>query len=145
MAKIRCVSILDPDLTYLAAINHLFVDDPYEPTAYHTAFAYDFYDVPIGITAWQGYKDIPITPPDVITAQSQAILKAKSWCSLPVMVRDICIWCRYFDYGPSISRWNIYRGPDLPRFPWVPGQIPNLLVPVFYQHAYDPPPPGYGT
>lgn len=133
MAKIKPYLIIDIYSAWWTEIVHMWWDHPFEPGAYHTSFPYQLEDLPPGMYPWQAYDN-----------EEQAFLKARQWASMPLMVTDICAACRLYDYGPTQSRWNIYRGWNHVRH-YPPAEPPFARVlPVFVQSCYDPPPPGFG-
>ena len=71
---------------------------------------------PLSVHAIYYYPSLGI-PPDVTAAHyhdtlDEAILEAYAWLVLPQLVKDICMGCRSFAFGPNVPRWNIYRGQD---------------------------------
>lgn len=58
----------------------------------------------------------------------QAAAACHTYASMPQMMRDLCPWCRGFRAGPTVTRWNIYRGETRLIIPpteyW--GEIPPL-------------------
>ena len=66
-----------------------------------------------------------------------AHLAALHFVAMPLLVTDLCPWCRYqfpeFGHYPKTPRMNIYRGHN---------ELPNL--PAIYWDWWNPdPPPGY--
>ena len=133
MAKIKPIAIDDPAWTHTTILSHLYWIDPFEPGAYHTVYGYPLDYPTLYVDGWQTMPSIEL-----------AILAAQAWASRPEMMADICIACRFLDYGPSLPRWNIDRGePRVPRDVGLTDYAPRIL-PCFVQDMYDPPPPGYG-
>lgn len=133
MSKIRPYAVIDPYTTFWTEVNHFFYDDPYEPGAYHTIYPYGLSDLPPAVDAWQAYPTLEL-----------GILAARSWTGRPAMINDICLACRYWDYGAALPRWNIYRGEEHPRPSQAVPPYARHFVPCFLIPWWDPPPPGYG-
>ena len=144
MAKIKPYVYADPLDTIILELNHLWIDDPYEPGAYHTIYPYPLDTMPVSFDAWQNvYRiDDPLEDPDDTFARG--LVMAHAWASLPWMILDSCRSCHYTRYGPSMPRWNIYRGQ--PRLPYPPGvgDYDARIIPCFVQPYDDPPPDGFG-
>jgi len=137
MAKVRAYFEPDPYKAYLLYVAHWFWDDPYEPGAYHLIYPYEPLEGPPGYTCGQW-----------VTSIEEGFIAAHTWASMPALVNDLCVACRYFDYGANTPRWNIYRGED--RAKYYPGisMYPRRFVPGFVWDFWDSfsgrHPPGYG-
>jgi len=133
MAKVRAYYDPDPYWGYTIVVRHWYWVDVYEPGAFHEIYPYAVGDIPPGYTCGQR-----------IPTLEEGLITAHTWASMPALVNDLCVACRYFDYGANTPRWNIYRGED--RAKYYPGisMYPRRFIPGFVLHKDDPYPPGYG-
>lgn len=101
MARIkRYWGVLEPPWVWLTAVYH-HGGRPWEADCRHYIWACHFEDVP--------------EPPGgmaIHTTLASAQLEAKTWAAMPMVPRDICVYCRLLAMGPNWPRWNIYRGED---------------------------------
>lgn len=120
MAKTRTQIDVPIDEAWFTVLCHNGELGFWEPSAYHTIFAYQIYDIPPTVGRSHSHN-----------TAAEAFLEALTWAALPEIGADCCIWCRLGAPGPTVPRWNIYRGPD------------KKIVPAtFYWDWYDGPPPG---
>ena len=144
MAKVRGYEYADVENTIILELNHLWVESPYEPGAYHTIYPYHVDDMPVSFDAWENVFRVedPLEDPEV--TWERGLVMAKGWASMPWMVLDACRSCHYTRYGPSMPRWNIMRGGH--SLPYPPSMVPYppRLLRCYVQRYDDPPPPGEG-
>lgn len=133
MAKIRVHPIDDPKVIGFLEVIHHYWDDPYEPGAYHSIYPYRLDELPPGLHAFQ-----------TCVNYAHGLIAARDWAGLPAMINDICLACRYYDWGARLPRWNIYRGEEHPKYYPLLQDYPARLIPCFAQSWLDPAPPGYG-
>lgn len=132
MAKIRPYIPPEQGPFLFVTVVHVCGEDRFAPDAWHLIWWYTQEDLLPGASAW-AFVD---------TAEHGEIM-AKGWASRPAMINDVCIYCRYYDYGPAIPRWNIYRGEEHASRLWWPGDSPPRIIPCFAQPWWDPSPPGF--
>jgi hypothetical protein len=142
MAKLRPYTGGDPADWIFCLITHVFVDDPFEPGAYHTVYPYGIFDSPPSAL---NYQIVPrmqddLEPMELVLARG--LLMARSWCSRPWMILDCCPVCHVARDGPGMPRWNIYRGEQRLPPPAVAGGYPPRLLHCFAQRYDDPAPDG---
>lgn len=143
MAKIKPYANPNYLLAIHVVVNHWWYEDPFEPHAYHTIYAYRYEDMPLGgwADAWQ--QVFHVAGEDYDLTFARGLMMAKAWVQRPWMVEDICLSCRFYSWGPGAPRWNIYRGEPHFRLAEGVSDYPLHLIPGFFQPWDDPPPPGY--
>jgi len=110
----------DPEYAnYFTAVIHYGDPGPVYPNAFHIVYAYSAFDLPMWVDGWHVHETF-----------EAAFLEAQSWVALPALAQSICKGCRYFNWGPSVPRWNIYRG--------IPGRT---IPPTILWNFWDGPPP----
>ncbi len=132
MAKIRpYIPPEEAPIFYLTAI-HFSGEEKFGPDAWHCIWWYVLDDLYPAAHVWA-----------FVDTSAHGEIMAKAWASRPAMINDACVFCRHYDYGPAIPRWNIYRGEEhASRFQW-PGRLPPRIIPCFPQPWWDPSPPGF--
>ena len=143
MAKIRPYIEENIYDVILVELHHLWEDDPYEPHAYHTIYPYRFEDLPPWADAYQSALRLEEGTEDLDLVFARGIIMAHGWAAMPAMMMDICLACRFHDYGPALPRWNIYRGEERLRYYPDVQDYPSRVIPCFVQKWDDPAPPGF--
>jgi len=100
-------------------IYHFGPWQPWDSLAVHAVYAYPLASFPGSPSGYFLQYDLV-----------NALLCAKTFAAMPMIPRDLCYECRNGAYGPSVPRWNIYRGENLMHVP-----------PAFFWDILDGPPP----
>lgn len=132
MGKIRPYIPPEEGPFFFVTVIHFSPPDRFGPGAWHCIWWYIPEDLYPGAHVW-AFVD---------TAEHGAIM-AQSWASMPAMINDACVYCRAYDYGPAIPRWNIYRGQEQARGSYDPSDSDARIIPCFAQPYWDPSPPGF--
>lgn len=121
MAKARIYRIPWEDPNYYVGICHWGPQEPWDPETLHTVYAYDMTWFPPNL---MGYF-LQFTLEDAMHA-------ARTFVAMPMIARDLCFKCRNYQTGPTVPRWNIYRGEN------------KMATPrVILWNDRSGPPPGY--
>jgi len=113
-------------------VMHIWDDQIFGPGVWHCIYVYHGDE----LAPWTDAYQLP-------ASYDAGILMSKSWASRPVMINAICQTCRAWSPGPSMPRWNEYRGWNIPRGYHFEGDPPPRLIPAFVQPWWEHAPPGY--
>lgn len=142
MAKLRPYAGGDPAEWIFCILSHIFVDDPFEPGAYHTVYPYGIFDSPPAALNYQIVPRMLDDLEDLTLVLARGLVMATAWASRPWMMLDCCPSCHVARDGPGMPRWNIYRGGHNLPPPAAPDGYPPRLLHCFVQRYDDPAPDG---
>ena len=142
MAKL--LPYVDPDILDIMTVklNHLWLDHPFEPGAYHTLYPYGLYDGPASADAWQVVPVLLQDAGDRDLRFARGLVMCRAWASMPWLMHDRCTACHYLRSGPGLPRWNIARGGHRLNLPSGVGDYDTRLIRTYVQRYDDPAPPG---